>query len=156
MSLFGKKEKEEIVRLEEKVRTLLVANEELAAKIPDEVHTLDGIKRELSEAQELLEACKQKRCEVQKETTEAQQKLAALESLIIDKEEAVEIQSFGLYTPRYSFMHSDEYRTKLLEIRARQKEMITNKTAISANTSWTVSGSEAKGKKMIADMKKFC
>ena len=45
MSLFGKKEKEEIARLEEKVRTLLAANEELAAKIPDEVNTLDDIRR---------------------------------------------------------------------------------------------------------------
>ena len=40
MSLFGKKEKEEIARLEEEIEQLKKEKEELAAKIPDEVHTL--------------------------------------------------------------------------------------------------------------------
>lgn len=155
MSLFGKKEKEEIARLEEKVRTLMAANEELSSKIPDDVHTLDDVKKELAETQESFEVWEQKHSQIQEETEKAQQKLDALQSLIIDKEEALEIQSFGLYNPRYSFMKADEYRARLLEIRAKQKAMITAKTAASGDSDWTVNKSSAKGKKMIADMKKL-
>lgn len=155
MSLFGKKEKEEIARLEEKVRTLMTANEELSSKIPDDVHTLDDVKKELAETQESFEVWEQKHSQIQEETEKAQQKLDALQSLIIDKEEALEIQSFGLYNPRYSFMKADEYRARLLEIRAKQKAMITAKTAASGDSGWTVNDSAAKGKKMIADMKKL-
>ena len=155
MSLFGKKEKEEIARLEEKVRTLMVANEELSSKIPDDVHTLDDVKKELAETQECFDVWEQKHSRIQEETEKAQQELDALQSLIIDKEEALEIQSFGLYNPRYSFMKADEYRARLLEIRAKQKAMITAKTAASGASGWTVNDSAAKGKKMIADMKKL-
>ena len=155
VSLFGKKEKEEIARLEEEIEQLKKEKEELAAKIPDEVHTLEDVKKELSETQASLEIWNDKHYEVQEETLKAEQELSSLEHQIFDKREELEIQSFGLYTPRYSFMRADEYRARLLEIRDRQKAMVKGKTAISAASTWTVSGSEAKGKKMIADMQKI-
>ena len=65
------------------------------------------------------------------------------------------MQSFGLYTPRYSFMNADEYKAHLLEIRAKQKDMIKNKTAVSGNMNWTVNGNASKGKKMVSDMQKL-
>ena len=65
------------------------------------------------------------------------------------------MQSFGLYTPQYSFMNADEYKAHLLEIRAKQKDMIKNKTAVSGNMNWTVNGNASKGKKMVSDMQKL-
>ena len=155
MSLFGKKEKEEIARLEEEIEQLKKDKEELAAKIPDEVHTLEDVKKELAETQSLLEGWNVKRASVREETEKAEAELKDLKAQIIDKGEALEIQSFGLYNPRYSFMRADEYRSRLLEIRAKQKAMITEKTAVSGSSGWTVNDSEAKGRKMIADMKKL-
>ena len=64
-------------------------------------------------------------------------------------------QDFGLYTPRYSFITSEEYKAALDKIRAQQKEMIKNDTAISGSINWTVNGSKSKGNKMVKDMKKL-
>lgn len=64
-------------------------------------------------------------------------------------------QQFGLYRPRYKMAHSDEYKAKLDEIRDLQKDLIKNGKAIIGNTDWTVSGSAAKGKKMVKDMQKL-
>jgi hypothetical protein len=52
-------------------------------------------------------------------------------------------------------MNSDEYRARLLEIRASQKDMIREKTAVSGSTDWTVNGNATKGKKMVSDMQKL-
>ena len=78
----------------------------------------------------------------------------AKKEVIMLEDEAL-FQSFGLYKPQYEFANADEYRSKLEKVRARQKDMIKNGTAATGNTNWTVSGSEAKGKKMIADMQKL-
>ena len=39
-------------------------------------------------------------------------------------EEALEIQSFGFYRPRYGFASSDEYAERLRGLRDRQKQTI--------------------------------
>lgn len=70
-------------------------------------------------------------------------------------EDAITYQEFGLYTPRYNFVSSEEYKSALDKIRATQKAMIKNDTAISGSKTWTVDGSKSKGNKMIKDMKKL-
>ena len=52
-------------------------------------------------------------------------------------------------------MNADEYKSRLLENRAIQKEMIKQKTAVTGVTRWEVNGSEAKGRKMVADTQKL-
>lgn len=74
---------------------------------------------------------------------------------LIETEEVVLMQSFGLYTPRYSFINADEYKSRLAEIRAAQKEMIKAKSAVLGSTTWTVNGSQSKGRKMVSDTQKL-
>ena len=70
-------------------------------------------------------------------------------------EDAITFQEFGLYTPRYDFVTSEEYKEELDRIRDAQKKLIKNDKAIIGATTWTVNGSKSKGNKMIADMKKL-
>ncbi len=69
--------------------------------------------------------------------------------------DALVYQDFGLYTPRYDFLTSDEYKQKLEQIRSKQKEMIKNDKAIAGAKTWSVDGSQAKGRSMIKNMKKL-
>ncbi len=64
-------------------------------------------------------------------------------------DEEANLQSFGFYKPRYSFASSDRYQAKLDEIRARQKALISAKTAAQSHTQWTVNGSVVEGRKQI-------
>ena len=134
MSLFGRKEKQEIELLKSQLSQEQLESVDWAKKIEQQKLQLTDIQKELAAA----------RCELQK-----------VKEQIIETDEAVLFQSFGIYTPLYSFMNSDEYKARLLEIRAKQKDMIKAKTAVSGSTNWTVNGNAAKGKKMVADMQKL-
>jgi predicted nucleic acid-binding Zn-ribbon protein len=148
VSLFGRKEKEEIARLNAEMQNLREA-------MPSESHTLDDINREIAASREELEQVEKTLKLRQQELNDAVKELQQAKEQIVETNEEVLMQSFGLYTPRYSFMNSDEYKARLLEIRAEQKDMIKNKTAVTGNSNWTVNNSAAKGKKMVSDMQKL-
>lgn len=74
---------------------------------------------------------------------------------LVEVEDNILYQSFGLYTPRYDLAKADDYKVRLVEIREKQKQMIKDKTAVTGNAGWVVNGSEAKGRKMVADMQKL-
>ena len=148
MSLFGKKEKEEIARLNAEMQNLREA-------MPSESRTLDDINREIKASREELARVQEKLESRNSELKDALEELQQAKDQLIETNEEVLMQSFGLYTPRYSFMNADEYKAHLLEIRAKQKDMIKAKTAVSGNMNWTVNGNASKGKKMVADMQKL-
>lgn len=148
MSLFGKKEKEEIDRLNEELQRL-------RDSMPSESRTLEKINQEIEESKAELSLVETHLKQRQDELNNAIADLQKAKSEIVETEETVLMQSFGIYTPRYSFMNSDEYKAHLLEIREKQKNMIKNKTAVTGSSSWTVNGNAAKGNKMVADMQKL-
>ena len=74
-----------------------------------------------------------------------------LKSQIIELDDRVLFQEFGVYQPQYNFATLDNYKEKLTEIRNAQKTMIKNGTAAICKTNWKVQGSENIGKKMIAE-----
>ena len=70
---------------------------------------------------------------------------------IIELDDKILFQDFGVYQPQYNFATLDEYKDKLNLIRNKQKEMIKNNTAAICNRSWKIQGSEKLGQKMIFD-----
>ena len=148
MSLFGRKEKEEIERLNSEI-------EKLKAAMPSESRTLDDINREISSSRDELSRVEENMHSRQEELNDTMEELRKTKGQLIETNEEVLMQSFGLYTPHYTFMNADEYKARLLEIRAEQKDMVKNKTAVSGNTNWTVNNSESKGRKMVSDMQKL-
>lgn len=85
------------------------------------------------------------------EIEELQKLKRALQLEIIELDDTALFQNFGVYKPQYNFSSLDEYKNRLKEIRDEQKNMIKAQTAVVCNTLWKVQGSEAKGKKMIAE-----
>lgn len=77
------------------------------------------------------------------------------QSQIICMDEQIELQSFGLYTPKYDFASSELCKNRLSQIRDTQKALIKNGQAVTGNTNWTVNGSKSQGKKMVKDMQKL-
>lgn len=134
MSLFGLKEKKELEKLRAQMSPEQIEMEDLQGAIEKARAELDEITRQ----------------------TEYQKRLMSeLRDQIIETDEAVSLQSFGVYKPRYDLMRSDEYRARLLEIRAKQKELIKGKAATTGLTNWTVNNNAAQGRKMVSDMQKL-
>lgn len=93
------------------------------------------------------------RARIEKDDLIAKQKIIEKEikekqSQVIQLDQTILLQEFGLYQPLYDFATSDHYKEKLEDIRAKQKEMVITKTAATCSQEWTVNGSIAQGKIM--------
>ena len=141
MSLFGRKEKEEISRLR--------------AQMTPEQQQLADLSGQIAEAQKQLQSVQTQVSKGQHRLAELSAQIDAAKAQLIETDEAALLQSFGLYTPHYAYTTSDEYKAKLAEVRDAQKRMIKVGYAVEGNESWTVNGSAAKGKKMVKDMQKL-
>ena len=84
-----------------------------------------------------------------------QQQLSKAKLELVETNEEVLMQSFGLYKPRYSFANSTGYKDELQIIRAKQKDMVKAGTAATGSDNWTVNGNRKQGTKMIHDMQKL-
>jgi hypothetical protein len=76
------------------------------------------------------------------------QEIKEKQEQIVQLDETILLQEFGLYTPVFNFTSSEEYKYKLEEIRQKEKDMILNGTAATCLIKWTVDGSKAKGRTM--------
>lgn len=98
-------------------------------------------------AEELAKA----RAEFQKLGAELEARQKELRSV----EEALDIQAFGFYKPKYGFESSAQYTVRLKGIRDEQQTMIKDNSAAPCDTTWTVGGSVAEGKKMVKQQAKL-
>lgn len=179
MSLFGTKEKQEIASLQAENQNILEKNTALenelenlkkqnsefeneienlkernrdllekAQSVPEEIPELDSIKREIKKSKAYLTGLKAT-------ISDTEDKVRIAKKALIDVSDAVQLQDFGLYTPHYNLMRADEYKAKMMEIRALQKDMVRNGSAVTGSQNWEVNGNASKGKKMVADMQKL-
>lgn len=79
-------------------------------------------------------------------TEKLKKEIEELKSQLTDTEEKVEIESFGLYTPRYDFANSIAYKGKIESVRLEQKMMIKNDLSYDVVFPLTFNGSESKGR----------
>lgn len=86
---------------------------------------------------------------------ELEDQIRQAKSALIVAEDAVELETFSLYHPKYEFTHSEEYKAALDRVREDQKNMIRNKTAATCSQTWTVNGSVSEGRKMTNDVIKM-
>lgn len=101
-----------------------------------------------------------KTAQSQKENVEEEyrEKRATLQRLVKEValyEDEVDVASYGLYKPHFDYETSEGYKRKLLETRAKEKEMVRLGRAAICSTQWTVNGSEAKGTRQTRDYMKL-
>lgn len=72
-----------------------------------------------------------------------------LESQVAIYDERLAFAELGIYEPHFDFTDSEEFKAKIVEVRDRQKAMVSAKQAALCPTEWTVDGSKAKGATMI-------
>lgn len=80
---------------------------------------------------------------------EKRQLLDRLEAQVAVYDERLAFAELGIYEPHFDFTDSEEYKVRILEVRERQKVMVSEKSAVGCNTEWSVEGSRAKGQTMI-------
>lgn len=84
-----------------------------------------------------------------------QVQIEAKKASLIEFDEKVLLQEFGLYKPMYEFVNSEQYKAALDQIRESQKDLIKSGLAATGFTNWQVNGSTSKGQKLVADTQKL-
>lgn len=118
----------------------------------EEAERLPELVRERREALAMVEA---RETEAKQRIGQLSQQIKELEKQLLVASDAVTMESFALYVPRYDFTRSDDYKARLDAIRNDQKQMIRDKSAVIYNENWVVNGSKAEGKKLLTDMSKL-
>lgn len=70
-------------------------------------------------------------------------------------DDAILVQDYGLYEPRFDFASSTQFKDELKKCRDQQKAAIKDFGNAAKETNWTVNGSKSEGKKMVRDISKL-
>ncbi len=82
-------------------------------------------------------------------------RLAELQQAVSSLEEQADLQSMGMYRPRYDFGSASEFEAALDGIREQQKAMQTGRTAAVCSTRWHVDGDARAGERLVQDQLKL-
>lgn len=127
-----------------------------AVKLQEFINELETKKSDITkQMNDLTAEYHQTKIQRQQDINKLNAEITDKKQQIISLDDAILVQEFGLYSPRYDFANAIDYKEKLTEIRNLQKECIKNDTALSGDTNWTVNNSASKGKKMVKDMQKL-
>lgn len=162
----GKQYKNELDDLQgkyEEIQKLLTPELKDALALQEKIKELNSTIEQKQDTIDQLDLDYKKQCDgINKDISKKQNEIFQLDatikskkSEIISLDDEILVQEFGLYKPSYEFASALDYKEELAKIRARQKEMIKNKTAVSGSTDWQVNGSSSKGKKMVNDTQKL-
>ena len=163
MALFdmfkGKQYKEERDNLQQRLND---AENLLTPEMQDIVNLREEIRKLQEEKDSLLGEIDSLEKKLELATTERERRISNLDNtiaqkkkLIIQLDDEILVQEFGLYRPRYEFANALGYKDALKNNRAMQREMIKHKTAVTGSTTWTVNDNKAKGRKLVSDIQKL-
>lgn len=127
----------------------------LEARITPEFEEAERLTEKLKHDREAANALAEDIQEKQQEVEGLENQIAKAKDSLLVASDDVEMESFGLYLPRFEFAKSDDYKERLASCRARQKQMVRDKEAVLAQEGWSVNGSASEGKKLITDMSKL-
>lgn len=147
--LYQKKLSEEQISLDEEIDCLV--NWEEASKRSIEKYGDNknaSLKLERQELTNEINSLLAQKNTIQQQVKELSNDVREKRKQVIELDDEILYQSFGLYTPVYNLMNSSMYKERIKLCRDDQKEMIKNKTAAFCYVSFTVNDSIREGKKM--------
>ena len=113
------------------------------------------IESEVSRLEKEAEKLKKTETNLLLKSRNIRDEIGTLQKELKSLEDESEIQSFGLYEPKYDFESSDHYKAELDHIRKQQKQMIKDKSAAVCYTPWLVEDSRRKGQTMTNEQLKL-
>lgn len=139
-----RKELNEIVELKSRVAQLVSDNEGLSR-----FREVSDLEKHIQNEQKTLDIIRQSCKDAQNELSEVNREIQTKRAEIVELDNTILLQEYGIYSPVYDFADSEQYAEKLREIRDKQKQMILAGTAATCSTTWTVMNSESKGRHMV-------
>ena len=118
-------------------------------------HALDAANAALVQSQDLTRQEEERIGSVQHELgalqrrySEKKQIYDRLSAEVAIFDERLAFAEMGVYEPHFDFTDSEQFKAAIIEVRDRQKAMVSAATAVVCPIDWTVDGSRSKGKTM--------
>lgn len=127
--------------------------DEYKALFPDGYPELVGRAAALEAA---VDDLTERQADLERDLKVKRDELAELEAGVVQTQDVLILQEVGVYEYTHPMESSTDYKATLTRIRQDMKSMVKDGFGVTVgSSSWTVDGSEAKGKKMIRDMSKL-
>lgn len=153
MDLFGKKENE---NLRAQIDFLNSRNRELESLLTPEILNFQTLLRKAEELNSSITQMEAQISELKMCIDEKESTIKLLEQDIVVANDIIELESFSLYAPKWSFTNAEAYKDKLKTISDSQKQMIKDGTAAYGNMNWIVNNNKSQGQRLVKDMIKLC
>lgn len=150
------KQKKEVEKeANNRTNQLISENRQLSAMLTPEMKDAIELQKHIENLQQKEITLRRNLDELNKKHLELMREVGIKREQIISLDEEILVQEFGLYKPQFDFASALDYKEALAEIRALQKELIKNKTAVTGSINWEVNGDKRKGSKMVSDTQKL-
>lgn len=152
----GPRYKRELAHKEQHIQVLKVECAQLQSII-DKVGALDlvAVQKLIEQERTKFDQLVTSQGERAREISALEQNLQSLKQQILVVEENLLLETFALYTPKFAFTKSADYKERLELVRSRQKALVKAGTATMGNKDWVVNNSKTEGRKLINDMIKL-
>lgn len=119
------------------------------AALKKKLSPIDSIESRVAELSQEAEAEAARIIEIRSDYREKRAVYDRLTTELAIYDERLSFAEMGVYEPHFDFTDSEQFKAAIKEVRDRQKEMVSEKTAAVCGTEWAVHGSKAQGKTMI-------
>jgi hypothetical protein len=140
---------------EQKLEQALTAEKEQQNKLSSVIQQYEEkyepileIEREVNNQQEKLQSAREEFIALKEDYNAKRPLLDELKKQMAVFDDSLALAELGVYEPSFNFDDSDDYKHELEGVRADQKNMISDKTAVVANRAWIVEDSRSKGEAM--------
>lgn len=143
MGLFDflkKKELNQIKALEEKLKRF---------------ESLDNIEQERDNVLSQIHIYEETLTKLEQDCSTLKIEVANKREKIVQLDDVILLQEFGMYQPLYDFASLDEYAQRLEDVREEQKLMIKSGRAAKCDANWTINGSQKEADKVIKEFSKL-
>ncbi len=160
VGLFNKKELKRIEELGKTISELNTLIEKVGAKSYVEVQKMTeqaklNFEAEKEKAVNEIQELNDKKSNLLQEIKNKNREIDAAKKELFDINDELMMQSFGIYTPKYDCMNSEEYSNRIKENREKQKALVKSKKALSYYDEWILDGSRSKGRALNDDNMKM-
>ena len=160
VGLFNKKELKRIEELGKTISELKKKKKKVGAKSYVEVQKMTeqaklNFEAEKEKAVNEIQELNDKKSNLLQEIKNKNREIDAAKKELFDINDELMMQSFGIYTPKYDCMNSEEYSNRIKENREKQKALVKSKKALSYYDEWILDGSRSKGRALNDDNMKM-
>ena len=137
-------------------RDSLVAKEKNLSESTQQVNQLQQRLKPVTDIEVEVKRIASERAELMNKIAETRdsyrEKRALLDKLVKEAaiyDEEIKLAELGFYKPHFDFDASEVYKGRITQNREKQKQLVSDKTAIRSLSDWYLEGSKAKGRAMI-------